>query len=222
MSQYKNFIQDFPARCEEVLKHFYKPAETKDREVTLLIMTASAAFLVPFERLRGGMSIEHRAQDRKKFPKLAKHLDSELGKPFLTSRFYEKGSGPWFIGKSEGETPVLNPPMNGRFPEKTPTGQVLGIIRNALAHGNILTLSDTADSPIARLLFWAEDRNRKDGDPDGYKYVDVSPNDFYSLLINWFEFLNLPEDVTNELKGTPPACKVAETLALAETVSEVV
>jgi hypothetical protein len=46
MTDYSDFIRDFPTRCGEVLSIYYDQAQAKSREVTLLIMTATAAFLV--------------------------------------------------------------------------------------------------------------------------------------------------------------------------------
>jgi hypothetical protein len=157
VTDYNDFIHDFPARCQDVLEFAYSPAKVRDREVTLLIMTAAAAFLVPFERLRAGTSIEHSAQDRRLYPELARHLDSALGRPFLQSPFHDGDPGSWSVGK------IDNPEVSTKFEpltKQTPAAQVLAIIRNALAHGNLFTISGSG-SPIKALLFWLEDR--KDG-----------------------------------------------------------
>jgi hypothetical protein len=52
MTDYSDQIRDFPTRCGEVLDLFYDQAQAKDREVTLLIMTAAAAFLVSNDSVR--------------------------------------------------------------------------------------------------------------------------------------------------------------------------
>jgi hypothetical protein len=132
MTTYNNFINDFPARCCEVLDLAYNPCKAKGREVTLLIMTATAAFLFPFERLRSGMPVKHQARDRDRFPELAKYLDSEVNKKFKISPFFDSSSKSWSMGKAASisqETPLdLNP-----LPPTILTNEVLAIIRNALA-----------------------------------------------------------------------------------------
>ena len=199
MSNYNDFIVDFPARCQDVLKLAYGPAEAIDREVTLLIMTAAAAFLVPFERLRPGMSTAHPAQDRRQFSKVAQRLDSELGRSFLESPFHDGKlgePGSWSVGRMDSrEAPIECKPLT----KETRAGQVLAIIRNALAHGNLLTIGSSTigdkPSPIEALIFQAEDR--KDGSLVGYKYVYVSPTDFHCFLGRWFAFLkeqSIPPD----------------------------
>jgi hypothetical protein len=180
MTDYTDFIHDFPARCRDVLELAYGPAQARDREVTLLIMTATAAFLVPFERLRAG---EHPAQDRQLYPELARQLDSALGKPFLESPFHDGGPRSWATGK------IDNPEASTQYKpltNQTPAGQVLAIIRNSLAHGNLFTIGGR-NLPIKALFFFSE--NRKHGDRVGYKYVHVSPADFHGFLARWLSFL---------------------------------
>jgi hypothetical protein len=82
MSNYNNFVQDFPKRCDELLCHFIKPASGRDREVTLMLAVASAGFVIPFERLRQPTDPQrqHPARDRERFEEYsgAKKLDHDF------------------------------------------------------------------------------------------------------------------------------------------------
>jgi hypothetical protein len=207
MTIYTDFIKDFPARCGEVLGLAYDSAKDNDREVTLLIMTATAAFLLPFERLRGGMLVEHQARDRERFPKLAKHLDSALGKHFLKSPFYDAHSGPWSMGTARSMNPAFDLVL-APLPSKTAAGEILALIRNALAHGNLWTRPNGNGSQIDGLVFWSEDKKI----PGQYKYVCTSPNGFHGLLVKWLGFLKLPGDIASTLNDASPLGVVAETL----------
>jgi hypothetical protein len=182
-----------------VLDLCYEQAETANREVTLLIMTAAAAF-VPFERLRSGPE-HHPSRDRERFPKEAQRLDDALGRPFLNSPFREDGSESWLMGTM----PHPKPPVEFKsITNQTLANEVFAIIRNSLAHGNLWTISDTG-SQIEAIVFWARksDRERR---LIGYKYVRTSPKDFHKFLVRWFAFL----------KGEQiPRGVVAETLAQA-------
>jgi hypothetical protein len=181
MTDYNDFVHDFPARCQDVLELAYAPAMAKDREVTLLIMTAAAAFLVPFERLRGGTSTEHPAQDRRLYPELAQHLDVALERPFVESPFRNGGPGSWSAGKNDNlEASTEFKPLTKR----TPAAAVLAVIRNALAHGNLFTIGGQ-NSPIEAVMFVSEDRKH-----GGYRCIRVSPTDFHEFLVSWFGFLN--------------------------------
>ena len=50
MTAYRDYIVDLPGRCIDILEHFESDAKTQDREMTLLLMAASSAFLIPRER----------------------------------------------------------------------------------------------------------------------------------------------------------------------------
>src|SRR5215469_18571837 len=52
MTAYRNFVEDFPRRCRDILKVAGKPALSRGREVTLNLVIASAGLLVPYERVK--------------------------------------------------------------------------------------------------------------------------------------------------------------------------
>jgi hypothetical protein len=213
MTQFTDFIHEFPARCHDVLELFSGPAQAKDREVTLLVMTAAAAFVIAFERLRPGMAAEHPSADRRTYPQLAEQLDDALGQSFLGSPFLDDGPASWCAGKMDNaEAYMVGEPLTGQIR----TGQVLATIRNALAHGNLHTLGGplgatpetgsltegTARPQIEALRFFANDRRRG----SGYIYVLVSPTDFHSFLVRWCLFLkarHIPPIVVGEALSNP-------------------
>jgi hypothetical protein len=181
MTDYTDFIRDFPARCGEVLELCYEQSLRSGREVTLLIMTAAAAF-VPYERLHSGRI--HPSLDRRRFPRAAQNLDIALGKPFLKSPFHSEGMGSWSVGRvGTAEPPIDLPPLT----DQTPANQVFAIMRNALAHGNLWT-KPANNKHIRGLAFLAEDKDPS-GSVVGYKYAYVSTEDFYNFLRKWFAFL---------------------------------
>jgi hypothetical protein len=140
-------------------------AQAKDREVTLLIMTAAAAFLVLFERLRAGMAMEHLGRDRQIFPDLARELDAALALPFLESPFHDGGPNSWSAGTIDHpEVSTRGEPLT----KQIPASQVLATIRNALAHGNLFTIGGPT-LPIEALIFFSEDRR------DGTSWLQVCP-----------------------------------------------
>jgi hypothetical protein len=46
MSQYADFVQDSPERCQDVLSLYQGPAVAKGREVTLSLMVATSRLLM--------------------------------------------------------------------------------------------------------------------------------------------------------------------------------
>jgi hypothetical protein len=193
MTDYSDFIRDFPVRCGEVLEFCYEQALTNGREVTLLMMTAAAAF-VPYERMRSGS--DHPSRDRQRFPRAAQNLDSALGKPFLKSQFHSESMRSWSMGRMRtAEPPVDLPPLTNQ----TPANQVFAIMRNAFAHGNLWTRPGNSKH-IGAVAFLAEDKDPQ-GSVIGYKYINVSTQDFHSFLVKWFVFLKqqrIPAEVVAE------------------------
>jgi hypothetical protein len=181
MTDYADFVRDFPVRCGEVLELCYEQARSNGREVTLLMMAATASF-VPYERL--GSSREHPSRDRRRFPRAARDLDIALGKPFLKSPFHSNSMESWSMGRMRtAEPPSDLPPLAN----DTPANQVFATIRNALAHGNLWTRPGN-DKHIRGMAFLAEDRD-SDRSIVGYKCIYVSTDDFREFLVKWFAFL---------------------------------
>ena len=52
MSEYRDFVSDFPSRCAELLSSFEQQARHRRREVTLMLCVAAPTIIVPLERLK--------------------------------------------------------------------------------------------------------------------------------------------------------------------------
>lgn len=189
MTAYRNFIEDFPRRCREILNFAGKPALFRGREVTLALMVASAGLVVPYERLKpDGGEIDHPSGDNKRFADAAKNLRVLLETPFLMSDIWRAPASTWHSGKlkSLAGDPDSWDGLRKRQPiqsDKT-VGNLLRIIRNALAHGNTFTFKD----PIEAIIFIKANVNDKKEVRD-YSYLFVAPSDFQRFLENWFDFL---------------------------------
>jgi hypothetical protein len=105
MTAYRNFIEDFPCRCREILRIARKPALSRGREVTLTLMVASAGLVVPYERLKpDGRWGAHPSGDRETFAGAVEKLGSLLGQPFMSSRLWTATSSTWRGGKLDSVT----------------------------------------------------------------------------------------------------------------------
>jgi len=206
MSEYTNFVRDFPARCREVLKMAEGPARLRGREVTLLLMAAASAFIVPFERLKPDEephASPHPSGDRERFPEMAEAVSNLLNKPFLASELWQnQNAESWRVGElaSIAGTPDDWPALKNAKPvsSQKKVRSLLKIIRNALAHGNLFT---KGGSPVSEVIFVSTQRD-KDGNILGYSFLQVSPSDFQQLLIRWIDFLEntgVPQAVAAEL-----------------------
>ena len=190
MSAYKNFVDDFPHRCREILKFAGKPALFRGREVTLALMVASAGLVVPYERLKpDGGEIDHPSGDNKKYSTAADMLRTLLAESFLLSAIWGGPVSTWHYGKLKsvaGDPDSWEGLRNRRHvqPDKT-VGNVLRVIRNALAHGNIFTFKN----PIEAIIFINPNVNDKKEVRD-YTFVFVAPADFQLFLEKWFDYLH--------------------------------
>lgn len=202
MTAYQNYIDDFPRRCRDILEFARKPALFRGLEVTLVLMVASAGLVVPYERLKpDGGEIDHPSGDNKKFSTAAGQLRDLLAKSFLSSDLWHGSYATWHTGKlkSVRGDPDTWDGLRSRKPlsaDKT-VGNILRIIRNALAHGNIFTFN----SPIEGIIFIKANVSDHKVVRD-YSFVFVGPKDFHQFLDQWFEFLtklNIPQDEAFEV-----------------------
>lgn len=186
MSGYKNFIIDFPSRCNELLKQMQTDGRMAHRNVTSMLAIAAAGFVIPFERLKA----DHPGRDKDSYEEVASQLKQLQEAPFIGSTLWPNDRGSWLYGDvphprlPPDEWPDLITP---RFDFRPKTFKTLNIIRNALAHGNIITTGGTI-----RQIIFVSSKNRERTE---FHFVAVSPKDFLILLTNWFIFLgatNMP------------------------------
>jgi hypothetical protein len=52
LSNFKNFVTDFPTRCSKLLETFEGQARLRGREVTFVLSMAETGLCIPFQRLR--------------------------------------------------------------------------------------------------------------------------------------------------------------------------
>ena len=183
MSNYNDFIHDFPDRCHEILEISLQNVEIKKRDVTLALMVASTAFVIPFERLH---SEAHISKDNVKFYDTAEKLKDLLNKiNFVGSIFCESKQNSWRCGEIEPNDGNSEPDrwISKPFTVDKEITSVFKIIRNALAHGNIFTKADK--NQINEIIFCS----KKDKNIEKYKFVSVSPVDFMKFIDGWFRYL---------------------------------
>lgn len=197
MSQYRNFVSDFPGRCATLLSQFEAAARNRNREVTLMLCIAMPSLVVPLERLNGpnGNRPGHPSRDWEEYAGAKSALDQLLEQDFLGSLLWPNPSDPWHYGQLKDVTggpdswPELRDPK--QMTEQKGVKSVVLHIRNALAHGNIFTVGG---SEIERLVFLS----KPDSASSRFNYLVVTPQQFRAFLANWLQFvrqLHLPTDV---------------------------
>jgi len=200
MSNYSNFVSDFPGRCAKLLKQFEKPARYSKLEVTHMLCVAMPSILVPLERLEGphDKSLGHPSQDWKKYERPKSVLDDLYKQSFRGSALWPVDSlDSWCFGKLAEVTgdpdswEELNVPK--RLSRDKTVRSLLKHIRNALAHGNIFTRGRPEIEQIILL-------SKPDKYADKFNFLLVGPADFRAFLNHWLAFLqklDLPVDVVS-------------------------
>lgn len=207
MSNYTNFIQDFPSRSLAILKDNFDRTKASGREVTLMLSIASTAFIVPFERLKADPE-KHPANDVEKYKKAKEKFSDMINEKFLSSELCG-GRKSWeFIAEinsgdvQKKETDEWARKENRKpLSEKKEINSVLSHLRNALAHGSIFTYpsGSSGDKQIKTILFvsrcyektdkceYCGNKERKPANK--YDVLLVSPDDFLIFLEKWVDFL---------------------------------
>src|ERR1035441_2897027 len=209
MSNYRNYVEDFPNRCKSILELAGPVAEEQGLEVTLLLMVASTALTVPYERLKPEDKYIQPMQerDRRGFPQAAIDLKELLNKPFLSSPLWNTGS----VSSWKGDTLSTVVGMPDQWKElddpsalraNAPVCYVLQAVRNALAHGNLYMRTDPQEQ-ITQIVFVTGRASRKTGKTvNPFRFILVSPDDFRLFLNKWFAFLtklDLPREFVVEM-----------------------
>lgn len=191
MTAYRDYIVDFPGRCLDILKHFEPYAKKRNREVTLILMAASSAFLIPRERLVRAHPSRDSVRFGRTLSRFNKELDAKWGESSLSKDVSEWRYG---VTKDLDNGPDAWPAPDAKASEKN-VSEVLAIIRNALAHGNLFTEGNS----IHTVVFYSEKREKHGKcekckqDVSGrisYKFLKVPVAGFRQFLFNWFDLLD--------------------------------
>ncbi len=194
MSAYRDYVSDFPRRCSVLLERLRLPARGIGLGVTHLLSITTVGLIVPHERLRrlnDESQTEHPSGDRRRYKEAASQYDRLLEEYFLSSplspdgpQLLSSGASTWRKGKIKSVKPHA-PNFDQVFATAKPVeddvkvGTMIGIMRNALAHGNIVT----GGREIHDIMFLSRDEY------PAFRFVAVEPEDLRTFMTNYFEFL---------------------------------
>lgn len=199
MSNYQDIYRDLPSRVNEVWYRIkeIQEKEEKDLSVTAMLMAAATGLAMPLEDI-------HITQRRRPRPnhvmidanenikyqtaikKFKDFLDEDLNKCeiFTNSKFSRcaKFSEIRNIGEYGGDDAV----ELGKYK----VGFAISIIRNALAHNNIMAFGMTMEK-IEKITFFSENwikvPKRK---LNGWNLITMQTHEFNNLLERWFELID--------------------------------
>jgi hypothetical protein len=190
MSNYRDFVQDFPRRCRDVLKSFAAESEKQDRDVTLLLMAATAGFVMPYERLGEGDAIKQPTLDRPKFVEAMERLKGELAKTLDESVLFKDAN--WRGGRLRSAVGTPDDWPECQMPQAlapdTPVSEAVRYLRHSLAHGNVFSRG-ARPNQIDELVFVCGGTLKKNHKEIPLKFLVLSPKQLRQFLDRWFELV---------------------------------
>lgn len=202
MSAYRDYVSDFPRRCSILLRRLRFPARGMRLEVTHLLSITTVGLIVPHERLKRlneESQAPHPSGDRHRYKEAASEYNRLLEEAFLSSPLWPDGKSTWRKGKVKdvgAQAPNFDQAFTGAEPmlPNVKAGTVVNIMRNALAHGNIVT----GGRAINDIMFLSRDTL------PSYRFVAVEPEDLREFMLNYFEFLGRLDLGSGKLVGGAP------------------
>ena len=189
MTLYKSFHVDLPIRCQKLHGEFLKLARDHELEVTYTLMRLTSAFLLPFERVVN----DNKLGPGKKKERTEIRGELEINNKFVESSYYGT-DGDWTYYKMknkkffEGYNPEKWAQDEGDFCKKD-TQHLFAVIRNAVAHSNLLFACDENDNKIVYICFGSKER--ENGKETGrYSVIGCNLNGLNKLLDEWCKKLN--------------------------------
>lgn len=205
MTTYQNIYQDLPGRVHRVWQRLNTSSNfdcSEDLSVTAMLMAAAAGFAMPFENLRYSKLGDKRdwddhpaflGKDQAQYKKSLKACSAFLKKPI----FQCQGLGDATLIQCKELRDIQDAARSGNGhavlnTQKHDTRFALDILRNALAHNNIVDVPDEANQ-IKKLAFFSKDNWCSScGRTDGWNVLLISVDGFKQFLDAWFALLKEP------------------------------
>lgn len=193
----KRFATEYPERCLQLLDAFEPIAQDRDLFGTFSVMLASSILLVPWERASnrhplkqehgGGLQTALKSLEKQKWLK----ADFWTGKNPGEWRFSRIVGDPnnAYEWKDEGGNPSFSTEANTI--DKRSVGVVFRVLRNALAHGNIVYLDErgweTEGARVQHIAFLSryEESEGQRAAGETYRLVTVRETDFLPFVRAW-------------------------------------
>jgi hypothetical protein len=206
------FATEYPERCLQLLEAFEPIAKDRDLFGTFSVMLASSILLVPWERAsnRHPLKQEHGGGLQTALKALEKQK-------WLVADFWAgAGHGEWRFSRIMGDPnnayewrddsgqPSFSREAN--TVQKRTVSEVFRVLRNALAHGNIIYLDEkgleTEGTRVQHIAFLSryEESEEERAAAETYRLVTVREADFLSFVRAWAQWVVAHHEHDRELR----------------------
>jgi hypothetical protein len=193
------FAIEYPRRALELIEMLEASAREKSLLGSFGLLAASAVLTIPFERMR----TSHFLHDNERDADLVKHLKALEKADFLKAPFWREApeDGEWRQSRIMGNVDKVHKWLDedGRDPRSEgantikgrKANEVLRVLRNALAHGNIIYLDkegqEIAGNQMAYMAFlsrYEESQEQRDK-AETYRVVITTEEAFLRFVKCW-------------------------------------
>lgn len=198
----QRFVFEYPRRCLQLIDSIEGEARRKNLVGSFSLMIAPSLFLIPYERL----DKKHPLREGQKEPGVYEALKRVSRQKFLEAEFWSsRPSASWRFGR-------IVSPVNDTFGWRTSGGvhpfaveesditgaavdKVVRVVRNSLAHGNIVYLdehgTETQGAMLHYLAFLSryEETEEQRKISETYRMVATTEEGFLSFLKEWANWL---------------------------------
>jgi hypothetical protein len=197
------FAIEYPQRALELIRLFEDKARRRDLVGSFGLLAAAAVLTIPYERMKASHFLHDEQQDHdlaaqiKKLEKVkflsAPFWGTEVPGEWRQSRIMESVDrvDDW---KDQEGRPSLSTSANTI--EKRKAGEVIRVLRNALAHGNIIYLDkngrEIAGNPMEYMAFLSryEESEEERKLRTTYRVVVASEEGFLHLVKSWASWVS--------------------------------
>ena len=208
----QRFAIDYPVRCLYLLDAFEPIAHERDLYGTFSVMLAASILIVPWERANGRHPLtQEQGGD------LHAGLRRLERQHWIAADFWHDApAGEWRISRIMGNPNAVHAwhDEEGRpsFSEdaktirRRPVGEVFRVLRNALAHGNIVYLDEqgreTAGARVQHIAFLSryEETPKQRETTETYRLVTVRERDFLPFVRAWALWVAHHHDLDDDLR----------------------
>lgn len=193
----QRFAIEYPERCLELIDNFEAIARERDLYGTFSVMLAASILIIPWERANGRHPLTQEQGGG-----LNAGLRRLEKQRWLEAEFWQDApTGDWRFSRIMGDPndvrawqdndgrPSFAPEANTM--NRRRVGEVFRVLRNALAHGNIVYLDghgqETAGARVQHIAFLSRYEENLDqrAAPETYRMVAVRETDFLPFIRAW-------------------------------------
>ncbi len=199
------FVVEYPQRCLDLIEALEPTARQRDFVGSFSLLAAAAVFVIPYERMG---STTHPLHKGTRDVDLFAALKSLRRQPFTTAQFWN-GNPPnaWRFSRimtNANDTAGWEDerglhPMSANAENSLPgrkAEDVLRVIRNALAHGNIVYLNESGfeqrDTKLQFLGFLSryEETPEQKAQSETYRLVTTTEDEFLRFVKLWAKWVS--------------------------------